>query len=123
MMDFRQLGKKFINYTRPHLATLLQDGRPLASDWRLDKTPRPRPRKFDHSSTEAIKLRVARAAQQEQKGKDMRRPFRILCLDGGGVRGAITSELLKRIVAHDPDFLDEVDFICGTSAGGLLTLM
>ena len=31
--------------------------------------------------------------------------------------------LLKRICAHNPKFLDNVDFICGTSAGGLLALL
>jgi len=122
-MDFNQLGKKFINYSRPHLANILRDGRPLASDWKLDTTVRPLPRKFDHNSTAAIEQRAARHTQQMSKSSDLRRPYRILCLDGGGVRGAITIELLNRIVAHDPDFLDEVDFICGTSAGGLLTLM
>lgn len=30
---------------------------------------------------------------------------------------------MKRIVMHHPKLLDEVDFICGTSAGGLLSLM
>lgn len=31
--------------------------------------------------------------------------------------------ILKRIVEHHPNFLEEVDLICGTSVGGLLTLM
>lgn len=57
------------------------------------------------------------------KINDLRRPYRILSLDGGGVRGALTITLLERIIEHDPKFLDEVDLICGTSAGGLLTLM
>jgi patatin-like phospholipase/acyl hydrolase len=54
---------------------------------------------------------------------ELRRPYRILCLDGGGARGALTTVLLTRIVRHRPTFLDEVDFICGTSAGGILALM
>ncbi len=41
----------------------------------------------------------------------------------GGVRGALTTVILKRIVKHHPNFLNEVDLICGTSAGGLITLM
>lgn len=54
---------------------------------------------------------------------DLRRPYRILCLDGGGVRGALTTIILTRIVRHRPTFLKEVDFICGTSAGGILALL
>lgn len=54
---------------------------------------------------------------------DLRRPFRILCLDGGGVRGVLTNRILNRICEHSPKFLDNIDFICGTSAGGLLSLL
>jgi hypothetical protein len=79
-------------------------------------------------------------AESKNKKIDFRRPFRILCLDvmeiwgagviyflhhmfqGGGVRGLLTTTLLERILEHRPDFLESVDFICGTSAGGLLAL-
>eukprot|EP01041_Mallomonas_annulata_P001454 gene1454-2797_t len=54
---------------------------------------------------------------------DLRRPYRILCLDGGGIRGCLTIALLRRIIEHNPSFLNEVDFICGTSAGGILSLL
>lgn len=54
---------------------------------------------------------------------DLRRPYRILCLDGGGLRGCLTSVILRRIVEHNPQFMNQVDFICGTSAGGILSLM
>jgi predicted acylesterase/phospholipase RssA len=54
---------------------------------------------------------------------DIRKPYRILCLDGGGVRGALTAVILHRIVRHHPNFLKEIDFICGTSAGGLISLL
>lgn len=53
----------------------------------------------------------------------MSRPYRILCLDGGGVRGALTTVILTRICQHHPNFLKDIDFICGTSAGGILSLM
>ena len=118
----KSVRKRILNASRPYLAKLLRDERPLASNWRLDKTPRPAVKTFDHYSAEAIAKRTARFKEQVIRS-DMRRPYRILSLDGGGVRGLITSTILKRIVEHDPDFLDEVDFICGTSAGGLLTLL
>lgn len=46
----------------------------------------------------------------------------ILSLDGGGIRGVLTAQIIKRIVAEFPDFLDRVDLLAGTSTGGLLAL-
>lgn len=60
---------------------------------------------------------------ENRKIIDLRRPYRILCLDGGGVRGALTTALMTRICEHNPKFLDQVDLICGTSAGGILSLL
>ena len=50
--------------------------------------------------------------------------FRILSLDGGGLRGLITARLLQRLNAHPEvaGFLDDVDLIAGTSTGGILAL-
>ncbi len=39
------------------------------------------------------------------------------------MRGALTTTLLTRICEHSPNFLDHVDLICGTSAGGILSLL
>ena len=49
--------------------------------------------------------------------------FRILSLDGGGVRGVLTAVILGRILKEVPSFLDNVDLIAGTSTGGLMGLM
>jgi len=49
--------------------------------------------------------------------------FRILSLDGGGVRGVLSAVILSRIVEAVPSFLDNVDLIAGTSTGGLISLM
>jgi predicted acylesterase/phospholipase RssA len=54
---------------------------------------------------------------------DSRRPYRILCLDGGGIRGVLTTSLLVRLTRHNPKFLDNIDLIVGTSAGGILGLL
>ena len=54
-------------------------------------------------------------------------PYRILSLDGGGIRGWLTATLLQRLQDDlkgqgYPDFLDEVQLFAGTSTGGLLAL-
>jgi len=49
-------------------------------------------------------------------------PYRILSLDGGGVRAVIESTIIRRIHATQVDLLDDVDLFAGTSAGGILAL-
>lgn len=48
--------------------------------------------------------------------------YRILAMDGGGIRGLITAILLERLEAVHPGFLDSFDLFAGTSTGGLLAL-
>jgi len=50
--------------------------------------------------------------------------YRVLSIDGGGIRGIVTTVLLQRIVATPglEGFLNSFDLIAGTSTGGLLTL-
>lgn len=49
--------------------------------------------------------------------------FRILALDGGGIRGIITIGLLQRLKAESGvDLIKNVDLIAGTSTGGLIAL-
>jgi uncharacterized protein len=50
------------------------------------------------------------------------KPYRILSIDGGGIRGILTARLLERIDDQRPGFLDSVDLFAGTSTGGLLAL-
>jgi hypothetical protein len=47
-------------------------------------------------------------------------PFRILCLDGGGVRGVLEAALLERLYVAFPTLIENVDLIAGTSTGGML---
>lgn len=46
--------------------------------------------------------------------------YRILSLDGGGIRGLLASRLLERLVAEKPGWLDRADLIAGTSTGAIL---
>jgi patatin-like phospholipase/acyl hydrolase len=48
--------------------------------------------------------------------------YRILSLDGGGIRGLITTIILERLEKLVPGWLDEVDLIAGTSTGGIIAL-
>ena len=50
--------------------------------------------------------------------------YRVVSIDGGGIRGLITTILLQRIVATPglENVLDSIDLIAGTSTGGLLAL-
>ena len=46
--------------------------------------------------------------------------FKILAFDGGGIRGALSVEILCRIVDKYPRFLDEIDLFTGTSTGSII---
>lgn len=50
--------------------------------------------------------------------------YRVLSIDGGGLRGLVTTVLLQRIVATAglENLLNSIDLIAGTSTGGLLAL-
>jgi len=51
--------------------------------------------------------------------------FRIIALDGGGIRGVLTAVLLDRLAQHYPGLLDPPDAVmlfAGTSTGGILAL-
>ncbi len=48
--------------------------------------------------------------------------FRILCLDGGGIRGLYTAVLLDRIQTAVPTLLDDIHLYAGTSTGGIIAL-
>src|SRR6266849_2029556 len=48
--------------------------------------------------------------------------YRILALDGGGIRGVYTAVLLQRLSKEVPGFLGRADLLAGTSTGGILAL-
>jgi len=49
-----------------------------------------------------------------------KKPFRVISLDGGGVRAIIQCTILQRLVVLFPDLLSEVEMFAGTSAGGIV---
>lgn len=48
--------------------------------------------------------------------------FRIISFDGGGIRGALSTRILKRICNKYPDLLRRTDLFAGTSTGSLIAL-
>lgn len=48
--------------------------------------------------------------------------YRILAIDGGGVRGIIPAKLIERLVAIYPRLVQETDLFVGTSAGSYIAL-
>ncbi len=52
----------------------------------------------------------------------MATPYRVIAIDGGGIRGILTARILERIDEVLPGFLKRVDLFAGTSTGGLLAL-
>ncbi|RMG89117.1 MAG: hypothetical protein D6706_21875 [Chloroflexi bacterium] len=48
--------------------------------------------------------------------------YRILSLDGGGIRGLLTAILLDRLAEWEPAYMSRVDLFAGTSTGGILAL-
>lgn len=55
-------------------------------------------------------------------GSTNQQPYRILSIDGGGVRGVYAATLLDRLAAALPSFLDHIDLVAGTSTGGIIAL-
>ena len=46
--------------------------------------------------------------------------YKILSIDGGGIRGIIPSRLLERLEIHEPGLVQEFDLFAGTSTGAVL---
>lgn len=49
-------------------------------------------------------------------------PFRIISFDGGGIRGAFSTRILKRLCEKYPQLLSETNLFAGTSTGALIAL-
>jgi Patatin-like phospholipase len=48
--------------------------------------------------------------------------YRILSIDGGGIRGIYTAVLLNRIAKEVPELFDETQFFAGSSTGAILAV-
>lgn len=62
-------------------------------------------------------------AQHQIKTKKMSNPFKILSIDGGGIKGLYSSTILEHLEAkYKCNLSDHFDLLCGTSTGGLIAL-
>lgn len=52
----------------------------------------------------------------------MSKPFKILTIDGGGIKGLYSSKVLEHLEERYGAISDYFDMICGTSTGGLIAL-
>lgn len=53
----------------------------------------------------------------------MKKPFKILCIDGGGIKGLFSAQVLAKFEdVFKTRICDQFDLICGTSTGGIIAL-
>ncbi|MFZ5752694.1 MAG: CBASS cGAMP-activated phospholipase [Bacillota bacterium] len=50
------------------------------------------------------------------------RPFKILSIDGGGIKGLYSASILAGIEKENGSIAENFDMICGTSTGGIIAL-
>ena len=55
-------------------------------------------------------------------GVGLEMAYRIVGLDGGGIRGLVTLSWLERLSVRHPGWLSSADLLSGTSTGGILSL-
>ena len=48
--------------------------------------------------------------------------YRILAMDGGGIRGLLTTVILEQLDERVPGWRDQIQLLAGTSSGGLIAL-
>jgi hypothetical protein len=48
--------------------------------------------------------------------------YHVISIDGGGIRGLVTTILLQRLELEVPGWLDQANLLAGTSTGGLIAL-
>jgi hypothetical protein len=119
-----QLLKKLAKITQPHLTKLLlnQDDILLPKKhWTIDDSypNKVKPLPFHNNNNSMNNNNIINFTTRDLYSK----PFKILSLDGGGTRGIITNTILQRINKHNPLFMKSIDLICGTSVGGILSLL
>ncbi|EUD68668.1 hypothetical protein C922_01068 [Plasmodium inui San Antonio 1] len=100
-----------------------QSGSTPAKDTQEQKNRKKRTYIYDLNSKENISMDKFRNLVIELK-KKKKRKLRILCLDGGGIRGLLSIEILKCINSHlKKNIFEYFDIICGTSTGAIISIL
>lgn len=60
---------------------------------------------------------------RSKKTDEMKKPFKILCIDGGGIKGIFSAQVLAEFEKAFGSLTSEhFDLVCGTSTGGIIAL-
>ncbi|KJP87267.1 hypothetical protein AK88_03064 [Plasmodium fragile] len=103
--------------------THTQNGSAPTKDTPEQKSIKKRTYIYDLNSKEHISMDKFRNLVIELK-KKKKRKLRILCLDGGGMRGLLSIEILKCINSHlKKNIFEYFDIICGTSTGAIISIL
>lgn len=87
---------------------VLRSNRPPYMDWRLDRNNMPPTIPFTPATLGGLSPPTPIFMGDNTAPFDLRRPYRVLSLDGGGVRGIMITTMLERIVKKQPDFMQNV---------------
>ncbi|ANQ08847.1 Patatin-like phospholipase [Plasmodium coatneyi] len=100
-----------------------QNGSNPAKDTQEQKNRKKRTYIYDLNSKEHISMDKFKNLVIALK-KKKKRKLRILCLDGGGMRGLLSIEILKCINSHlKKNIFEYFDIICGTSTGAIISIL
>jgi len=79
-------------------------------------------RLLEYHNLLAETLRVTPRITAPRRERRPSEKYYILSIDGGGLRGLINCILLERLSRRFPDFLEKIDFVCGTSNGAMVSM-
>jgi uncharacterized protein len=65
---------------------------------------------------------VTKVNTKREKSQSDEIRYRILCFDGGGIRGILTARILENIYSVVPDLIGNTKLFSGTSTGGIIAL-
>ncbi|CAA9988964.1 patatin-like phospholipase, putative [Plasmodium knowlesi strain H] len=100
-----------------------QNGSNPAKDTQEQRNRKKRTYIYDLNNKEHISMDKFRNLVIALK-KKKKRKLRILCLDGGGIRGLLSIEILKCINSHlKKNIFEYFDIICGTSTGAIISIL
>ena len=116
---------------------IVNAGSPRVTHYHEQEREKSRPKRLASWERDVDGVMTTRDDRVEQMQRDMmkrihefedienppKRNFRILSIDGGGVRGVVVAVILQSLISRFPTLLQEIDVIAGTSTGGMLAAL